>query len=325
MAWKILNIEPDNYSPAARQILNAFAEVDERPCTPEQLPDIIGDYDVLMVRLKHYIGPDILKQGNRLKAIVTATTGLDHLDQNTAQAQGIQIFSLRGEIDFLRSIPATAEHTWALLLALVRNLPAAVQDVKTGRWHRDDFRGHELAQKTIGIVGHGRIGEKVARYALAFGMRVLAYDPYQAELPPDVQRVDTLNALLAQSDIVSIHVPFNAETTNLIGSVELSHMRPDAVLINTARGAIVDEAALLSALQNQQIAGAALDVLAGESETPPSVSHPLVQYANAHRNLIITPHIGGATFESMANTEIFMAQKLARFYQEQVNKTATSV
>ncbi len=316
MRWKILNIEPDNYSEAARAVLTDFADLDERALDLAALRAEIGDYDVLMVRLKHYIGPEILQSAPRLKAIVTATTGLDHIDVATAAAQSVQVLSLRGETEFLRSIPATAEQTWALLLALMRHLPAATQDVQAGHWHRDAFRGHELAQKTLGIVGCGRIGEKVARYALAFGMTVLAHDPYQATLPAGVMRCHTLADLLAQSDVVTLHVPLQPDTVELIDAQALALMRPDAVLINTARGAIVDEASLLAALQHQHIAGAALDVLAGESEAPPSAEHPLIQYAQAHRNLIITPHIGGATYESMQNTEVFMARKLAQFFAD---------
>ncbi|MCA9997877.1 MAG: hypothetical protein KDE56_19090 [Anaerolineales bacterium] len=312
----ILNAEPDNYSPAARDILQTMGEVwDKRPLTRPQLLAQLPHAHVLIVRLAHHIDAEIIQAGHQLQAIVTATTGLDHIDLAAATAQGVAVLSLRGEEQFLRTIPATAEHTWALLLALVRHIPAATAAVQRGQWNRDEFRGHDLFGKRLGIIGLGRIGNMVVRYAHAFGLHVQAYDPYLMTWPANVAQHLQLDTLLASSDIITLHIPLNSSTIKLIGARELALLPPGAWLVNTSRGAIVDESALLAALQTNQLGGAALDVLAAEVAGEITHQHPLVHYAQTHQNLLITPHIGGATRDSMAMTEIFMAQKLRRFLE----------
>lgn len=310
----ILNLEPENYSPRAQAILEGLGEVQSGPLTRADLLARIGGVDVLIVRLAHRIDAEVLARADRLRAIVSATTGLDHIDLRAAAARGIAVLSLRGETEFLRSIPATAEHTWALLLALTRNLPAAAASVRAGLWQRDRFRGHDLRGRTLGILGLGRIGEMVARYGLAFGMQVIAHDPYRRDWPAYVERVERLADLCRRSEVLSLHVPLDDSTRGLVGADELRLLPPGAVLINTARGGVLNEAALLAALESGRLAGAALDVLADEP-APDLDSSPLLAYARTHENLIITPHIGGATVESMAATEVFMAEKLRRFLQ----------
>lgn len=315
---RILNIEPDNYSRQAHQILQTVGEVEERPLshlpTPRShLLTLIPHYDVLITRLGFYIDAEIMAAGKQLKAIVTATTGLDHIDLVAAKRQNVTILSLRGETAFLQTVPATAEHTWALLLALVRQIPPAFTAVQQGKWNRDLFRGRDLFGKRLGIVGLGRIGQIVARYALAFGMHVQAHDPYLQTWPTAVEPYQQLDDLLAESDVVTLHVPLNEATTGLIGESELAQMRRGSCLVNTSRGAIIDERALLAVLKNGRLAGAALDVLTGEQAGLINQQHPLIQYANTHSNLLLTPHIGGATTDSMHMTEIFMAEKLRTF------------
>lgn len=312
---RILNLEPENYAAEALAVLQSLGEVETGPLDRPALLDRIGEFEVLIVRLAHQIDREVLDRAGRLKVIVSATTGLDHLDLECAAAKGIAVLSLRGETDFLRSIPATAEHTWALLLALVRRIPAAHASVLAGEWQRDRFRGADLAGKTLGLLGLGRIGEKVARYGLAFGMRVVAFDPYRAGWPDGVERLASQADLLARSQVFSIHVPLNTETEGLIGAAELDLLPPGALLINTSRGQVLDEAALLAALESGRLGGAALDVLRDERGVN-LVESPLVCYARTHENLVLTPHIGGATRESMAATEIFMAHKLRAFLNQ---------
>jgi len=314
--YRILNLEPDNYSTDALAILQSLGSVDRGPLTRRELLARIGDYEIVIVRLAHKIDREILDHARRLKVIVTATTGLDHIDLAYAEAKNIEVLSLRGETDFLRSIPATAEHTWALLLALVRRIPAAFQSVLAGEWQRDRFKGHDLAGKTLGILGLGRIGEMIARYGQAFGMRVLAYDPYRKDWLPGVERAANQSELLRQSQILCVHVPLNEETENLLGAAELAQLPSGSVLVNTARGQVLDESALLDALASRRLAGAALDVLWNERDAGSNLS-ALVQYARTHDNLLITPHIGGATYESMAATEIFMAHRLRAYLESQ--------
>ena len=314
--FHILNLEPDNYSAEASAILQSLGRVDSGPLTRRELLERIGDYEIIIVRLAHQVDREMLDRAERLKAILTATTGLDHIDMAYAESKNITVLSLRGETEFLRGIPATAEHTWALFLALVRRIPSAFQSVLAGEWERDRFKGHDLAGKTLGILGLGRIGEMVARYGQAFGMRVIAYDPYRRDWLPGVERAGEMETLLRQSQVLCVHVPLNEETTNLLGAAELAQLPPGAVLVNTARGQVLDESALLNALESGRLAGAALDVICNERSEGPNCS-PLVQYARTHDNLLITPHIAGATYESMAATEIFMARKLKAFLEGQ--------
>jgi D-3-phosphoglycerate dehydrogenase len=311
---RILNVEPEGYSPKATAILDKLGSVDQETLSREELISRIGDYDVLIVRLGHKIDAQVLANAHKLKAIVTATTGLNHIDLDAAHARGIEVLSLRGERAFLDTITATAEHAFALLLSLVRHIPQATADVIAGHWNRDDFKGRELRGQTLGIYGYGRLGCMVARYALAFGMNVVACDTHATTADENVRLVSR-DEMLAQADIISIHLNYTSENHKIIDEEFFSSMRDGAVFINTARGELVDEAALLNALNNKKISAAALDVLQGENSGDATwMAHdPLIAYARKNDNLLLTPHIGGATTDSMEKTEIFMAEKLAKY------------
>lgn len=310
--WNILNVEPDEYSEEARSILKNVGHLLEKNMERAELLARIHEFDALIVRLRHQVDAELLDAAQSLKVIVSAATGLDHIDMECAAQKNIAVLSLRGETEFLRSIPATAELTWGLLLALVRNIPSAHASVLKGEWQRDRFKGHDLAGMRLGIVGLGRIGEKIARYGLAFGMRVMAYDPYRTEMVSGIEMKPSLPELLGISDVLSVHASLNQETLNLIGGKELKMMPNGSWLVNTARGAIVNEPALIEALESGQLAGAALDVLAGERTNE---RQSVIEYARSHPNLLLTPHIGGVTYESMRATEIFMANKLKNHYE----------
>jgi D-3-phosphoglycerate dehydrogenase len=310
---RILNVEPEGYSVEARSILAEAGEVVEKELDREELIEHLGGFDVLVVRLRHTIDREVIDAGPNLRVIVTATTGLDHIDVPYAEASGVTVLSLAGETEFLQGITATAEHTWALLLALVRRIPAAVQSAASGRWDRDSFRGRQLAGKRLAVVGLGRVGRQVSGYGRAFGMRVAAFDPGAGETPSGVDRVSTLRDALAGADVLTLHVPLRAETRRMIGPAELAELPDGAVLVNTSRGEVVEEDALLQALESGKLAGAALDVVHGERDEVSRTSSPLLAYAREHDNLIVTPHVGGATVESMEATEIFMARKLVAF------------
>lgn len=311
----ILNLEPEGYSHEAKEILSTLGQMDEGPLTREMLIKEIAQYDVVIVRLAHQINEEILKQAKKLKIIISATTGLNHIDTDFAEKQGIKVLSLKGDTDFLNEIYATAEHTWALLLSLIRKLPQAHSHVLHGAWNRDLFKGSELHGKTLGIIGLGRLGVKVARYAQAFGMRVIATDIAILKVIPEGVELVPLHVLLADSDVISLHANYSQSNCKMIGSSEISHMKPGSIFINTARGELVDETALLDALKNKHLSAAALDVLVGENDNWSS-SNELVNYAKANSNLLITPHIGGATGESMSKTEVYMANKLLRVLNE---------
>lgn len=307
---RILNAEPLNYSSRALSILQTVGNVDSLSLTRSELLGCLVDYDLLIVRLGFQIDRQVMEAGQRLKAIVTATTGLDHIDVGCAQQRKIAVLSLRGEVEFLRSIPATAEHTWALLLALVRNLPQAFTSVRCGNWDRDRFRGHDLCGKRLGILGLGRIGEKVARYGLAFNMQVHGWDPMRSGWIEGVACSPSVETFYQEAEILSIHVPLNKSTLSVVGARELNLLPKGAILVNTARGAVLDSTALLHLLKSGHLAGAALDVLPGEQDPHDAERNNLIEYARLYENLLVTPHIGGATYESMAMTEEFMARKV---------------
>ena len=310
--------EPENYPPEARAILENLGIVTEGPFDRRTLQASLENTDILVVRLGHLINAEIFDYAPRLKAIVSATTGLDHIDSQVASKLSVSVISLKGETEFLETIHATAELTWALLLAVLRNLPQATNSVRDGNWDRDKFRGQEACGKRLGILGLGRLGRMVAGYGKAFGMTVSAYDPYTYNWGDKIIRCPNIGALLKTSDVLSIHLPLNEETENMISTEELSLLPNGAIVINTARGAILDEAALAEAIRSGQIAGVGLDVLANENSEKSSNS-PIVKIAKTHANVIITPHIGGAVVDAMEQSEIFMAQRLAKFLGAKVD------
>lgn len=268
--------------------------------------------DVLWIRLRHRIDAEVFDAAPDLRWLVTPTTGHTHFDEQAAARHGVQVLSLRGEADFLRRIRATAEHTILLMLALMRHLPHAAAHARSGGWDRDRFFGNELFERTIGLVGYGRLGRLVGHTLDAFGAHVLATDP--AVSPDSVEeevRLVPIDELLESSDVVSLHASVTADNHRFFGAEQFAKMRHGSWFINTARGELVDETALLHALQTGQLAGAALDVLAGETSAGMG-DHPLVRYAADHANLLLTPHIGGATDESIVRVEQFMVDKLER-------------
>jgi len=318
---RILVAEAAGYAPAAREILEGLGPVVLADLDRAGLLAALDGVQVLIVRLRNRIDEEVLAAAPALRVVVTATTGLDHIDLEAAARRGVTVLSLRGETDFLETVTATAEHTWGLLLALVRHIPRAAAAAAAGVWERDRFRGRELRGRRLGIVGLGRLGRMVARYGAAFAMDVAAHDPFAGAWLEGVARCDTLAELLDRSDVLSLHVPLDERTRGLIGAAELGRLPAGALLVNTSRGGVVDEAALLDALRSGRLAGAALDVVQGETVAGAVAGSLLVRHARENDNLLLTPHIGGATLESMQNTEIFMAGKLARFLRGEPVRT----
>ncbi len=308
---KLLNLDPDNYSKEALSLLKEYADIDTFDGA-KPLESIIHQYDVLLLRFSINIEKPLLQKAERLKIIACNATGTDHIDMDAANKMGIEVVSLKGEIEFLRSIHATAELTWALILGLVRQLPSAYNHVAGGQWNRDQFLSNELYGKRLGILGYGRIGEKIANYAHVFGMNVYTYDINEKHCPDYVTQVESLEDLLKYSDIFTIHIPYNQMTHHLIGSNELSLLPDHAYLVNTSRGAILNEEDLLLFLNSNAIAGAALDVLCHENSPNFLDNNRLLSYMKNNDNLLITPHIGGVTKESWEKTEIFIAEKIVK-------------
>jgi phosphoglycerate dehydrogenase-like enzyme len=275
---------------ATQRALAGAADVVHVIAEPKDVAAALRDADgVLDASMKVKLTPEMLQAASKLKIISCATTGSDHISRDGLDQRGIPVRTLKEDPDVLRNITPAAELSFALLMALARKLPAAVTHVREGGWTREEFPGVMLRGKTLGLVGCGRIGGWMARYATAFGMDVIGHDPFLTSFPDTIRKAP-LADVFAQSDFVSIHVHLSPETTGMVTKALIDSMKPTAFLINTSRGAIVDEKALLGALESGRLGGAGLDVLDGEPET---ANHPLVRYAQTHDNLLITPHVGG--------------------------------
>lgn len=310
--FKILNTLGKNFAEKAQKILNGLGEVDYREVTHQELLDAVGAYDIIVTGLYPMIDKDVLDKAERLKYIAIPANTLENIDLEYAKSKGVEIASLWGETDFLNTITGTAEIACGLMIDLMRQTPWAFDAVKNYKWEREKFRGHNLYEKTLGIVGMGRLGTWMARYGKAFGMEVIFYSPRTEKSSVPGCRKVSFDELLEKSDIISIHAHLNRETENMFDASAFKKMKKSVYLINTARGKIVDEQALLRALEKEEIAGYAADVLADEFHFDAAGfrNHPLVEYARTHQNVIILPHIGGMTVESRENTDVFIAEKL---------------
>lgn len=305
----------DTFSPAAKKILERVGKVDHiAKLTQKKLAGIIGRYDVACIGLGLRFDKNILEKAKCLKVLASVSTGLDHIDLYSAQSRGVVILSLKEERSFLSKITGTAELAFGLLICLFRHIPQAFDSVRRFKWDREKFRGHNLSGKVLGIIGMGRLGIWMTRYAKAFQMEVIFFDPYIKKSPvPDCRKV-SFHELLIKSDVISLHLPLNQKTEYMIKSVTLRKMKRGVYLINTSRGNIVKEKDLLKALQNKRIGGYAADVLSGEPfDSLTRIRHPLIHYARTHGNIILVPHIGGMTFESRSATDIFIAEKVVKF------------
>ncbi len=264
----------------------------------------IGNYDALIVRSQTKVTAKALAAATRLKVIGRAGVGVDNVNVEAATERGIVVMNTPGG-----NTISTAEHTFSLLLSLARKIPQAHASIVAGKWDRKSFEGTELCGKTLGIVGMGRIGGEVARRAIAFGMNVIAYDPY---LVPSrarslqVELADDLGALLTRADFITVHMPLTSETNKIIGADAIAKCKKGVRIVNCARGGLVDEAALLAALQSGQVAGAALDVY--EKEPPPD-DFPF----RALPNVVLTPHLGASTAEAQESVGVEIAQAISEF------------
>jgi len=267
---------------------------------PEELARRIGPYHALVLRSATQVTAPVIDAAPVLQVIGRAGVGLDNVDVDAATRRGIVCVNVPGG-----NTIAAAEHTMALLLAVARKIPQAHIHLRGGKWEREPFLGTEVHGKTLGIVGLGRIGTEVARRAQAFQMTVVACDPYLgagiAERL-DVERVD-LDELLRRSDFISVHVPLTKETRGLIGAAALARTKPGVRIVNSARGGIVDEAALAAAIQAGRVAGAGLDVF----EREPPWGSPLLDLDP----VVVTPHLGASTAEAQTRVAVAIARQVA--------------
>lgn len=305
---RALHLELDAYpDDAVRRLRAAMDLTDGSSLRSDRIAAALAEsaHEILFVRLGVRIDAKVVDAAPSLRLVVTPTTGLDHLDLGSLRSAGIRVMSLRDARPAIESVHATAEHTFALLLACVRNLTAAHRDVVEGHWRRQRFLGTELSSRTIGIVGHGRLGRRVAGYAQAFGMEVLVHDTAASsltDLPVGVTATDA-DSLLRASDVISLHLPLAADTRGWLDARRIGLLKDGAIVVNTARGELVDEAALAQALREGRLGGVAVDVLADDANWGESLGEsPLLPQHLLGANLVVTPHIGGWARDAVART-----------------------
>jgi D-3-phosphoglycerate dehydrogenase len=297
-AWKILLT--DGLEENGKAILGAAAEVvDQTGVSAEDLLKIVGEYDALIVRGRTKVTAAVFDAAANLKVVGRAGVGVDNIDLAAAKAHNVTVVNSP-----LATTVAVAELTLSLMLSLVREIPRADASMKAGKWLKKEFEGRELYGKTLGVLGFGRIGAAVAARAKAFEMKILAYDP----LVPATEIIKrggepvSLDELLAKSDIITMHMPLTSDSRNLLNAAAFSKMKKGAFIVCAARGGVIDEEALLAALNEGQVSGAALDVFATE---PPGQTDLV-----AHPRVIDSPHIGAQTVEAQARAANDIAEEV---------------
>ena len=307
MKLKIVYFTILNYRQSSLELLSTIGDVIEVP-DPSHMDDrMLSDVNVVLAPMGYFWGKEFFENCPQLKFIVSNTTGHPHIDVQEAKKAQIEVITLKNDNEFLDRITPTAEHTIGLMLSLLRGYPQAFQAPLNGSWNRRNHPGvGMISRMTVGVVGFGRLGRKVADICRAFDAEVQFYDPYVSEASPLIKKCETLSELVSTSDVVTLHVPHEPATEGLISKEIFSRFKKNAVLINTARGELIDEKALLEHLSNNEIAGAALDVLANEFDVGFEgimQSNPLINFARENENLIISPHIGGSTIDAWSETE----------------------
>src|SRR3984893_4151044 len=294
----------DSISPRAAEELSRDKSLDvvtKTGLSEKELVDLIPDFSAIVVRSETKVTAKILNAGTRLRVVGRAGVGVDNVDVETATRRGVVVLNAPGG-----NTVSTAEHAFSLLLSVARKIPQADASVREKNWNRKNFEGVELYNKTLGVIGMGRIGSELSRRAIAFGMRVMAYDPYLSAARArslQVELVEELDDLLANADFISLHTPLTNETRHLVNAARISKTKRGVRIINCARGGLIDEIALASALQDRHVAAAALDVF--EIEPLPEDS-PLREAPN----LILTPHLGASTAEAQESVGIEIAQSI---------------
>lgn len=290
---------PEKVSPDGLALLTPHFDVDNTlGLSPDEIIAKIPDYHGLIVRSETQVTKDVLQAGKQLKVVARAGVGVDNIDVPTATSQGIIVVNSPSG-----NIVAAAEHTIALLMSVARNVGRADGSLKSGKWERSKLVGIEVGHKTLGVIGLGKVGLKVARMAKGLGMKVTAVDPYAS---PDVAREEgvtlapSLESILPEVDFLTIHTPLLATTLDLLGEEEFKKMKKTARVLNVARGGVYNEAALLKALDEGWIAGAGLDVYTSEPVKPDSVASQLTK----HPKVVATPHLGASTIEAQENVSL---------------------
>ncbi|KAF2825308.1 phosphoglycerate dehydrogenase [Ophiobolus disseminans] len=310
---------PEKVSPDGLALLKDQFEVDEKKgLSPEELKSIIGEYEALIVRSETQVTAELLNAAKKLKVVARAGVGVDNVDVQSATTHGIIVVnSPSGNIN------AAAEHTIALLMAVARNVGDAAQSIKAGKWERSRLVGVEAKGKTLAIVGLGKVGLTVARIANGLGMRLVAYDPYanpNLAAAASVTLRSSLAELLKEADFLTLHTPLIASTKGMIGKAELETMKSTARILNVARGGMIDEDALVEALDAGTIAGAGIDVFTSEPPKPDSSASRLI----AHPKVVATPHLGASTREAQENVSIDVCEQVVSILSGELPRSAVN-
>jgi len=282
---------------AGLALLQSKFEVDVDESSP--LEDVIGNYDAIVIRSATKLSADLIEKGTRLRVIGRAGVGVDNVDVDAATRQGIVVANAPGA-----NVVSAAEHTIGLLLALARNIPQAHAALTEGRWERSRWGGVELADKVLGVLGFGRIGRQVARRALALEMKVVAYDPFVSAERFRELGVEpaTFAEVLERAEFLTLHLPLTDDTRNAIDAATIAQMRDGVRIVNAARGELLDEAALVAALESGKVAGAAIDVFSTEPYDGPLLRAP---------NVVVTPHLAASTEEAQDRAGVVVAEQVA--------------
>ena len=302
--WKILLT--DGLEENGKAILGASGEVDDKSgISADDLLTIIGEYDALIVRGRTKVTAAVFDAGKKLKVVGRAGVGVDNIDLAAAKTHNVTVVNSP-----LATTVAVAELTMSLLLSIVREIPRADASMKSGKWLKKEFEGHKLFGKTLGVMGYGRIGSAVAARAKAFEMKILAYDPLitAEEIKQRGAEPVSMDELLEKSDLITMHMPLTADSRSLLNTEAFAKMKKGVYIVCAARGGVIDEAALLEALNSGQVSGAALDVFTAE---PPGESDLV-----SHPRVIDTPHIGAQTVEAQFRAANDIAEEVVNALNE---------
>lgn len=289
--------------------------VDKKAGIPaEELAAIIGEYDALIVRSQTQVTEELLNQADRLRVIARAGVGVDNIDLNAATKKGILVINAPGA-----NTIAAAEHTMAMMLSLARRIPLAHMSTSSGKWERGAFKGVELYEKTLGVVGMGKIGAEVSKRAKSFGMNILGYDPYLTEERAGQMGITkaSLDDIAQHADFITVHTPLTKETKGLVNDEYIAKTKEGVRIINCARGGIIDEAALVRGLNSGQVAGAAIDVF----ESEPASNRELL----THPNAVVTPHLGASTVEAQEKVAQEVSQEIIDIFEDDAIRHAVNM
>lgn len=305
MAYKVL--VTDKLQKQGIEILQKYPEIEvieKDPMSGDVLKDEIKNYDAVIIRSATKLTRDILESAGNLKVVSRAGVGVDNIDVAAATEKGIVVMNAPSG-----NTISTAEHTFAMMIALARKIPFAYQSIMTDKWDRKSYKGVELLNKTLGVIGMGRIGSEVVKRAKAFGMTILAYDPFMSDEKAAQLGVEVsdLDKIYKESDFITLHTPLTEQTRGMIGKEQFAKMKKSVMIVNCARGGIADEQALADALNEGVIAGAAVDVYSQEPPFDPR--NPLLDA----KNIILVPHLGASTEEAQFNVAIESAECIANF------------